>query len=132
MEEELPKEDLPGVLPGWGTWKDQQREPRWVQEKRKAAEKAKLDAARARQDSKLKHVIISEKWDKKSAKYLTPSVPFPFTSKEVYESSMRQPMGRDFNTDASFRNMTRPAILKNAGTIINPIKVRCVFIFIST
>lgn len=36
---------------------------------------------------------------------------------------MRQPLGRDFNTDAAFRNMTRPEILKTTGTIINPIKL---------
>ena len=33
---------------------------------------------------------------------------------------MRQPLGRDFNTDASFRNLTRPAVLKDAGVIIEP------------
>lgn len=85
VEAELPKEDLPGVLPGWGTWKDQQREPKWMVEQRKKQEKAREDAARNRKDSKLKHVILSEKWDKKAAKYATPSVPFPFKSKEVYE-----------------------------------------------
>ena len=48
-------------------------------------------------------MIISERYDKKASKYGTPSVPFPFNAKEVYERSMRQPLGRDFNTDSSFR-----------------------------
>lgn len=38
----------------------------------------------------MKHVILSEKWDKKAAKYTTPQVPFPFDNKETYERSIRQ------------------------------------------
>ncbi len=34
---ELPKVEEVGVLPGWGVWAEQQREPRWV---RQAKEKA--------------------------------------------------------------------------------------------
>lgn len=33
------QEEVPGVLPGWGTWAGQQREPQWVTDaKRKAAQ----------------------------------------------------------------------------------------------
>lgn len=71
----------------------------------------KLEAAKAnRKDAKLKGVIIREKWDKKfSEKFSTPSVPFPFDSRETYDRSMRQPLGRDFNTDAVFRSVSLPA-----------------------
>ena len=61
------------------------------------------EAIARRQDAKLAHVIISERYDKKASKYGTPSVPFPYNAKEVYERSMRQPLGRDYNTDSSFR-----------------------------
>jgi U3 small nucleolar RNA-associated protein 14 len=60
-------------------------------------------AAARRKDAHLKDVIITERWDKKAAKYGTATVPFPFDSVETYERSTRQPLGRDFNTDASFR-----------------------------
>ena len=60
-------------------------------------------AAARRKDAHLKDVIITERWDKKAAKYGTATVPFPFDSVETYERSARQPLGRDFNTDASFR-----------------------------
>ena len=63
----------------------------------------KEEAIAKRKDAKLAHVIISERYDKKASKYGTPSVPFPFSAKEVYERSMRQPLGRDYNTDSSFR-----------------------------
>ena len=61
------------------------------------------EAIARRKDAKLAHVIISERYDKKASKYGTPSVPFPYNAKEVYERSMRQPLGRDYNTDSSFR-----------------------------
>lgn len=122
IEGELPKEEVPGVLPGWGTWAGQQREPRWAAEAKRKAQARKEAAAAGRKDAKLEYVVISEKWDKKSSKYKTPSVPFPFDSKETYERAMRQPLGREYNTDVSFRNLTRPAVLKDAGVIIEPIR----------
>ena len=63
----------------------------------------KETAAANRKDSKLKAVVISEAWDKKSSKYNSPSVPFPFDSKVTYEQSMRTPMGREYNTTAAHR-----------------------------
>ena len=60
-------------------------------------------AAANRKDSKLKAVVISEAWDKKSAKYNSPSVPFPFDTKATYEHSMRIPMGQEYNTTATHR-----------------------------
>lgn len=121
IEAELPKEDIPGVLPGWGTWaKHQKKEPGWLVEAKRKAEQKKLAAAASRRDVNLRDVIVSEKWDRKAARYKTASVPFPFDSRETYERAMRQPLGRDFNTDASFRDLTRPAVIKDAGVIIEP------------
>lgn len=62
-------------------------------------------AAAGRKDSKLKAVVISEAWDKKSSKYNSPSLPFPFDCKTTYEQSMRTPMGREFNTTAAHRSV---------------------------
>ncbi len=122
VEEELPKEDVPGAVPGWGTWANAKREPRWAVEAKQKAAARKEAAAASRKDAALQYVVISEKWDKKNAKYRTPEVPFPFNSKETYERAMRQPLGRDFNTAASFRNLTRPEVVKDAGVIIQPVR----------
>lgn len=48
-------------------------------------------------------MVISEKWDKRSQKYAATSVPFPFDGRDTYERSLRQPLGQDFNTNASCR-----------------------------
>eukprot|EP00951_Prasinocladus_malaysianus_P050483 scaffold680897_cov46-Prasinocladus_malaysianus.AAC.1 len=93
-----------------------------MREEREKAEAARKRAAAERADAKKRAVVISEKFDRKAAKYTAENVPHGFGSKEVYEASMRHPMGRDYNTDLSFRNLTRPAVLKNAGVLIDPIK----------
>ncbi|GFH31683.1 uncharacterized protein HaLaN_30772 [Haematococcus lacustris] len=120
---ELPKEEVVGVLPGWGVWANQQKEPRWVTAAREKAAREREKAAASRADAALKFVVLSEKWDKKAmTKYSTQSVPFPFDSKDTYERSMRQPLGRQYNADSAFRDLTRPAVLKNTGVVIEPIR----------
>ena len=61
------------------------------------------DALAKRKDANMKAVVISERWDRKAAKYGTPAVPYPFDSRATYDRSLRQPLGRDFNTDEAFR-----------------------------
>jgi U3 small nucleolar RNA-associated protein 14 len=83
VEEELPAVDAPVQLPGWGGWSGQQREPKWMQDARSKAEAQRAAAAAGRQDAKLSHVVLSEKWDKKAAKYLAAQLPFPYNNNEV-------------------------------------------------
>lgn len=52
----------------------------------------------------------------------TPAVPYPFESREAYERSLRQPLGREYNTEAAFRDLTRPSVIKDAGVVIQPLK----------
>jgi len=46
VEGELPKVETPAVMPGWGKWNADQREPRWMVAQREKAEKMKADAAK--------------------------------------------------------------------------------------
>lgn len=119
---ELPSDQVEGQLPGWGTWKTQQREPAWMTAAKAKAAAQRTAAAAARKDAQMKAVVLSEKWDKKSAKYLAASLPFPFKDRDVYETAIRQPLGRQYNPDAAFRNLTRPAVLKDAGVVIEPLR----------
>jgi len=122
VAEEGPKIEEPSRVPGWGAWSSQQRNPKWMAQEKEKVERLREASAANRQDANLKHVIISEKFDKCAAKYTTPSVPFPFTNAEVYEASVRQPLGADFNPDKSFRDLTRPAVLKESGVVIQPVR----------
>ena len=56
-----------------------------------------VDAAQ-RKDAKLNHVIISERKDKKAAKYMLKDLPFPYTSAAQHEHKLRTPMGPEWST----------------------------------
>jgi len=75
-----------------------------------------------RTDAKIKHVILNQKKDKKAAKYLNSQVPYPFTSREAYERSLRQPLGKDWNTNESHKKLTQPKVKTRVGQIIDPIE----------
>ncbi|KAK9827643.1 hypothetical protein WJX81_002537 [Elliptochloris bilobata] len=121
-EAQAPAANAPSLLPGWGAWAGQQRTPAWMAAAQAKAQRRREDALAKRKDAKLPAVVVSERWDRKAAKYGTPAVPYPFDSRATYDRSLRQPLGRDFNTDAAFRNLTRPAVLKEAGTVIAPLR----------
>lgn len=56
-------------------------------------------------------------------RYMVSEVPYPFTSREQYERSLRQPIGGEWNTSQSVRAMTRPAVVVRAGVAVNPMKL---------
>ena len=64
-----------------------------------------------RADCKKAHVIISEKRDKKAAKYLVKDLPYPYTSKAQFERSMDAPIGTEWNTRVGFQRSTLPKIV---------------------
>jgi len=111
-------------LPGWGSWAaaSAPRRAAAAAAVRSAAERDRAAAAGRRRDARLPGVILSERWDKKAAKYATPAVPHPFPTAAAYEASLRAPLGRDFNTDAAFRDATRPALITAPGAIIRPVR----------
>ncbi|RZC52858.1 hypothetical protein C5167_021282 [Papaver somniferum] len=100
LNEENPEPGKPTLVPGWGQWTHIQKKkglPSWMVEEHAIAQKKREDALKERKDSHLKHVIISARLDKKAEKLHTATVPYPFTSKEQYESHLRVPLGPDFN-----------------------------------
>jgi U3 small nucleolar RNA-associated protein 14 len=135
VEAEMPKlEDaLKGrtaALPGWGGWSDTANPFSGFQKKLMKSAASKVEQQRralsgARTDSRLKGVIINEKVDKRFAsKYSIGSgdVPFPFTSREQYERSMRQPLGREWNTAGAHSKLVTPKVTTKGGVIIQPLK----------
>lgn len=125
LNTEVPASEGVVRLPGWGQWTHVQQKkglPAWILEKEEGEKKKREEARKKRKDAKLKFVIISEKVDKKAEKFNTPSLPFPYNSKDAFERSMRMPLGPDFNTVRAHQNMIRPAVIKKAGVVIDPIK----------
>ncbi|KIP03917.1 hypothetical protein PHLGIDRAFT_25886 [Phlebiopsis gigantea 11061_1 CR5-6] len=119
MQEDAPKE-VDTTLAGWGSWGGVGT--------RKAPPKPYLIKKVAgvnptsRADYNKTHVIISEKRDKKAAKYLVKDLPFPYTSKAQFERSMDTPIGTEWNTRVGFQRGTLPKVVKKMGTIITPLE----------
>ena len=93
-------------MPGWGGWaEDQARRPtpKWQIDAERKAKRLRDAAAKNRADANLTRVVISEKFDKKAAGFNVEHLPHGFDSKDVYEGSMRAPLGSDVNTDRAFR-----------------------------
>ena len=120
---ELPETDMPKNLPGWGAWASDKRVPKWMKDAEKKAKTERAKALKSRRDAKLKHVVISEKYDKKAAQFNVESLPHGYASKAAYEGTMRQPLGLDVNTHGMFQKLNAPKVLKPTGSIIKPMKL---------
>lgn len=68
LNDENPEPEKPVSLPGWGQWTHVQQKmgpPSWMLEEHEKAKRKREEALKKRKDSNLKHVIISEKIDKR-------------------------------------------------------------------
>nr|GME15954.1 U3 small nucleolar RNA-associated protein 14 homolog A-like [Ipomoea batatas] len=125
LNEENPEPEKPALLPGWGQWTNIQKKkgpPSWMLEQHENARIKREEALKKRKDARLNHVIISEKWDRKAEKLHTKTLPYPYTSTEVFEHSIRMPIGPEFNPVTAIGALNRPEVVKKAGVIIKPIK----------
>jgi U3 small nucleolar RNA-associated protein 14 len=107
------------TLPGWGSWagkgvKDTKPQRRVI---KKAAPQAE------RKDGALKHVIITERLQRKAERKKVQGVPFPYTSKQQFERSIRQPIGKEWNSSSTVQRLVKPKVTTNAGTIIEPMRL---------
>ncbi|CAK9781527.1 Utp14-domain-containing protein [Cutaneotrichosporon oleaginosum] len=106
------------TLPGWGGWGGKGVRQR---KKKRTATTAGV-SAEARKDAGRANVIISEKKDRKAAKFLPTDLPFPFTSVRQYEAQFANPVGSEWNARAGFQRQTMPRVTKKPGAIIEPIR----------
>lgn len=81
----------------------------------------------SRADFNKSHIIISEKRDKKAAKYLVKDLPYPYTSQAQFERSMERPLGTEWNTRVGFQRGTLPKVVKKVtgGLILGLIVLSC-------
>lgn len=125
LNEENPEPEKPILLPGWGQWTHIQQKkglPSWMLEEHENAKKKREEVLKKRKDAHLKHVIISEKVDKKAEKLHPKTLPYPYTSAEVFERSIRMPIGPEYHPMSTIGALNRPEVVKKPGVIIKPIK----------
>lgn len=119
MEADAPQ-SVDTTLPGWGSWggkgaKKRKTNPKFVKKTAGIAPEERKDAGRA-------NVIITEKKDKKAARFLPTDLPYPYTSVAQYEAAMAANIGSEFNSRAAFQRGTLPRVTKKPGAIVEPIR----------
>ncbi|XP_067141019.1 U3 small nucleolar RNA-associated protein 14 homolog A [Centruroides vittatus] len=117
IEKDKPK-DVDTFLPGWGNWGGTGIK---VSKKRRRRFIIKAPPAPPRKDNALGNVIINEKHNEKIKQFQVNEIPFPFSSVQQFESTLRQPVGRTWNPETAFQRAIAPKIVTKMGQIIDPI-----------
>ncbi|KAK9538169.1 hypothetical protein VZT92_005721 [Zoarces viviparus] len=105
------------TLPGWGEWGGTSLKP-----SRSKRRRFKIKAAPPppRKDQHLPSVIMSEKRNSSISLHQVSSLPFPFESHAQFESTIRSPLGRTWNTERTVRKISKPRVVTQLGAIIEP------------
>lgn len=105
------------TLPGWGEWGGIGLKPSRNKRRRFRIKPAPPPP---RKDQHLPTVIISEKRNSSISSLQVNSLPFPFETHLQFESTIRTPMGRTWNTERTIKKLTKPKVVTRLGAIIEP------------
>ncbi|CAN8097967.1 unnamed protein product [Discula destructiva] len=107
------------TMPGWGSWAGEGMSKRAAKRNKGKVTTTKKDGVKKkdRQDARLSKVIINEKTNRKTGKYLATQLPHPFESRQQYERSLRLPVGPEWMTKESFQQATKPRVIVKQGII---------------
>ncbi|XP_011504581.1 PREDICTED: U3 small nucleolar RNA-associated protein 14 homolog B [Ceratosolen solmsi marchali] len=110
-------ENIDLQLPGWGSWGGKNIKPSTRKKRRFLI---KMPKPPPRRDENKGDVVIIEEKCPKIGKHLVSELPFPFTSVQDFEASIRAPLGRDFVPEKTFSKITQPAVKTKMGKVIEP------------
>ncbi|XP_049450798.1 U3 small nucleolar RNA-associated protein 14 homolog A [Epinephelus fuscoguttatus] len=104
-------------LPGWGEWGGKGLKP-----SRNKRRRFRIKAAPPppRKDQHLPSVIMSEMRNSSISLHQVNSLPFPFKNHAQFESTIRSPLGRTWNTERTVKKISKPKIVTQLGAIIEP------------
>ena len=105
---------------GWGSWTGPGLST--TKEAKLKESKSKKDDKAMKKNLPMGYVVFNNVQNEKLAEHQLKvrDVPFGYKKSEAFESSMRQPIGPDFNTSASFKSLIEPRIRKKVGVAIEP------------
>ncbi|XP_069011292.1 U3 small nucleolar RNA-associated protein 14 homolog A [Embiotoca jacksoni] len=118
-QEDTGKPEVDLTLPGWGEWGGTGLKLSRSKRRRFRVKKAPPPP---RTDRHLPSVIISEKRSGSVGLHRVSSLPFPFENQAQFESTIRTPLGRTWNTEHTVRKVTQPRLLTQPGAIIQPME----------
>ncbi|KAL3056808.1 hypothetical protein OYC64_019311 [Pagothenia borchgrevinki] len=105
------------TLPGWGEWGGTNLKP--SRNKRRRF-RIKTAPPPPRRDQCLPSIIVSEKRNSSISLHQVNSLPFPFQNHAQFESTIRAPLGRTWNTEQTVRKISKPKVVTQLGAIIEP------------
>uniref|UniRef100_G3N9E0 UTP14C small subunit processome component n=1 Tax=Gasterosteus aculeatus aculeatus TaxID=481459 RepID=G3N9E0_GASAC len=105
------------TLPGWGEWGGTSLKP--SRHKRRRF-RVKTAPPPPRKDRHLPSVIMSEKRNSSISLHQVSSLPFPFENHAQFESTIRSPLGRTWNTERTVKKISMPKVVTQMGAIIEP------------
>ncbi|KAI3355945.1 hypothetical protein L3Q82_004491 [Scortum barcoo] len=105
------------TLPGWGEWGGTGLKPSHSKRRRF---RIKTAPPPPRKDHHLPSVIISEKRNSSISPHQVNSLPFPFENHAQFESTIRSPLGRTWNTERTAKKVSKPKVVTQLGAIIEP------------
>uniref|UniRef100_A0A671TU89 UTP14C small subunit processome component n=1 Tax=Sparus aurata TaxID=8175 RepID=A0A671TU89_SPAAU len=105
------------TLPGWGEWGGTGLKPSRSKRRRF---RTKAVPPPPRKDQRLPSVIISENKNSAVRLHQVNSLPFPFQNHSQFESTIRSPLGRTWNTERTVKKNIKPKVVTQMGAIIEP------------
>ncbi|XP_034550117.1 U3 small nucleolar RNA-associated protein 14 homolog A [Notolabrus celidotus] len=105
------------TLPGWGEWGGTGLFP---SRKKRRRFRIKQAPPPPRRDQSLPSVIISERRNSSITLHQVNTLPFPFQTHAQFESTIRTPLGRTWNTEQTVRKISKPKVVTQLGAIIEP------------
>lgn len=106
-------------LLGWGSWAGANiKKSKAVRKKKRFILKFPKDAPR--KDENKGDVIIFEGDNEKLKEHLVNELPYPFTSVQDFEASIRAPLGRTFVPENAHMRLVQPAVYTRLGQVIEP------------
>ncbi|PWA18814.1 hypothetical protein CCH79_00020494 [Gambusia affinis] len=116
-EDEGKSKEIDLTLPGWGDWGGVGLKP---PKRKRRRFRVKSAPPPPRKDQHLPSVIISEKRNASVSLHQVHSLPFPFENHAQFESCVRSPLGRAWNTERTVKKVTKPRVVTQLGAIIHP------------
>lgn len=105
------------TLPGWGEWGGTGLRP---SRKKRRRFRGKAQPAPLRKDRNLPSVIVSERRNGAAGLHQVSALPYPFENHAQFESTIRCPLGRTWNSERTVQKVTRPRVVTTPGAIIEP------------
>jgi len=119
-----------GEMPGWNNWAG----PGLMEKRRNNLKKrlAKEETTQLSKNVKKRRncviMINKELANQTVKKYQVKQTPFPYTQADLFEENMAQPVGKEWNTQTSYKMLIDPSVKVRKGHVIDPISTDNVYV----